>query len=64
MFLTILDVIPVFFGYSTLYGIGVFTLVNLPLWLFSLRIFRGEYSLMRKVLKFATFSALFPLYLA
>jgi geranylgeranylglycerol-phosphate geranylgeranyltransferase len=64
MFLTILDVIPVFFGYSTLYGIGVFALVNLPLWLFSRRIFRGEYSVMRKVLKFATFSALFPLYFA
>ena len=64
MLLTVLDILPVFFGYSRLYGFGVLFLVNLPLWLISWRIFTGEYSTLRKALKFATFSALFPLYLA
>jgi len=64
MLLTVLDILPVFWGYSKFYGIGVFLLVNLPLWFFSKKIFAGEYATLRKVLKFATFSALLPLYLA
>ncbi len=64
MFLTIFDILPVFLGYSWFYGMGVFLFVNLPLWFFVGKVFSKDYSTLRKIMKFTTFSALLPLSLA
>lgn len=64
MVLTVLDILPVFTGYSLYYGIGVFLLVNGPLWTFGWLVYWRKYSALRKVLKLTTALAIIPLWVA
>lgn len=62
--LTVLDILPVFAGYSIYYGIGVFLLVNGPLWAFGWLVYLRRYSMLRKALKLTTVLAIIPLWIA
>lgn len=62
--LTVVDVLPVMFGYSMYYGITVILFVNAPLLIFAWTVYIGKYSLLKKVIKLSTVLAIIPLWVA